>query len=584
MKIRSLRWRILLPPLIIILLSGLILGRYLSQKTYTLQYQTFEERAISETKSIAYSLQSERENIQNWQEFDAFARSWADLFGCRVSIISSSGILLADSNTSPPLNIQLYRLEIQNAIDQGLGVSLEENKDGDVLFIAVPVIINDKLIGIARSSYRLDNLEQGANRIRTTIWVSIFLISLALSVPIVLVTNYSGRRLDQITNAANRIAVGDRDTLIPTGIQDEIGEVAHALNTLGLKLEEQFTYLETEQAKIDSVLHKMNDGVMIVDQEGIIILANEASGTLFKFRADRIKGQRLARVVRYHQIIELWKNYQSSIQEESEYIELQDLKKSVQVIISPLEETLPGHALLLFQDLTHLRKLETVRRDFISNISHELRTPLASLKALAETLQISALDDPEAARKFLSRMDTEIDALAQMVGELLELSRIESGQVSLELSRLDANEILASASERMAVQVHRAKIEFKVKYLDHAAPIYVDKFRIEQVLVNVIHNAIKFTPAGGKIKCSLHIEDAQVIFKVKDTGAGILATDLPRIFERFYKSKRPKSGSGTGLGLSIAKHLIEIHGGTIWAESQYGEGSTFFISLPLQNP
>jgi two-component system phosphate regulon sensor histidine kinase PhoR len=326
----------------------------------------------------------------------------------------------------------------------------------------------------------------------------------------------------------------------------------------------------------------MDEGVMIVDNKGEILLANQSALDLFQIEESSVTGERIVRVIPYHQIIELWQEHETTGKDQASFIELSDQNKFIQVSLTPLDQSMENYSLLVFQDLTQLRQLETVRRDFISNISHELRTPLASLKALAETLQISALEDPEAARRFLDRMDREIEALSQMVSELLELSRIESGQVPLNLEVVDANELLLNTTDRLVVQAERENISLKAKAKKDKLQILADSPRLEQVLVNILHNAIKFTHEGGKVRATIYTQGPNVIFRIKDTGGGIPAEDLPRIFERFYKSKRPKQGSGTGLGLAIAKHLVEAHGGRIWAESRLGRGSTFYISIPKQ--
>jgi len=235
--------------------------------------------------------------------------------------------------------------------------------------------------------------------------------------------------------------------------------------------------------------------------------------------------------------------------------------------------------LILAQDLTQVRKLETVRRDFISNVSHELRTPLASLKALTETLQSGALSDPEAGPRFLERIHTEVDALTQMTQELLDLSRIESGQVRLNFESLSPRKLIYSAAERMKAQAERAKLNLDVKCEDGLPNIQADRTRLEQVLVNLIHNAVKFTKPGGEITLTAESVSGGVRCAVQDTGIGIPAESLPRIFERFYRVDSSRTGSGTGLGLSISKHIIEAHGGHIWAESEEGKGSTFYFDL-----
>jgi two-component system phosphate regulon sensor histidine kinase PhoR len=255
-------------------------------------------------------------------------------------------------------------------------------------------------------------------------------------------------------------------------------------------------------------------------------------------------------------------------------------RSNLQAIATPLSQELEGSVLMVFQDLTRIRRLETVRRDFISNVSHELRTPLASLKALTETLQEGALEDPPAARRFLSQMENEIDNLTQMVRELLELSRIESGRVPFQFKSCDPADLVSIPAERMRLQAERAGLNLQIEIGQDLPTVQADAERIEQVLVNLIHNAVKFTLPGGKITLGCHSRENDVVFFVRDSGVGIDSEDLARIFERFYKADRSRSGGGTGLGLSIARHVVESHNGIIWAESKLGEGSSFYFSLP----
>ncbi|MEJ2212033.1 MAG: ATP-binding protein, partial [Anaerolineae bacterium] len=228
-----------------------------------------------------------------------------------------------------------------------------------------------------------------------------------------------------------------------------------------------------------------------------------------------------------------------------------------------------------------IRRLETVRRDFISNISHELRTPLAGLKALVDTLRGGAIEDPPAAKRFLKRMDAEVDALTQMVEDLLELSRIESGQAPLRLAPTPVAEVVVPPVDRLRPQAERAGLEITVLLPPDLPPILADADRAKLVLTNLVHNAVKFTPPGGRITVAVQLAGDNVVFSVEDTGVGIPAVDVPRIFERFYKADRARSGGGTGLGLAIAQHVVQGHGGRIWAESVEGQGSTFSFTLPV---
>jgi two-component system phosphate regulon sensor histidine kinase PhoR len=236
---------------------------------------------------------------------------------------------------------------------------------------------------------------------------------------------------------------------------------------------------------------------------------------------------------------------------------------------------------VLIRDITNVRRLEKVRQDFVANISHELRTPIASLKALVETLQDGAIADKSVAEDFLYRMQVETDKLAQMVSELGELSRIESGDFSIKVEPLDIAVVAARVAERLRAQAERAMLSLNLDVAIGLPHIMGDENRIEQVLVNLVHNAIKFTPQGGRVTISLGVENDAVSISVSDTGIGIPADDLPRIFERFYKVDRARSGGGTGLGLAIAKHIVQAHGGDIRVASEEGKGSTFTFSLPV---
>ncbi len=321
----------------------------------------------------------------------------------------------------------------------------------------------------------------------------------------------------------------------------------------------------------------MTDCVLIADSSGRIQLANAAAERLFETRFP--VGRTVAEVLRHHQLVEAWRLAQESGEEQSVAVELPARQKFLQLFILPDRKN--GVSLLLVQDLTRVRRLETVRRDFISNVSHELRTPLASLKALTETLRDGALDDPEAARRFLGRIETEVDALTQMAQELLELTRIESGQVPLELRRVAPLALLEAAAERMRAQAERAGLSLHVEAATDLPLVQADATRLEQVLVNLIHNAVKFTPPGGEVTLLAVQQENFVRFSVRDTGVGIPEDDLTRLFERFCKADRARSGGGTGLGLSIARHIVEAHGGSIWAESVEGRGSTFHFSIPI---
>jgi len=356
----------------------------------------------------------------------------------------------------------------------------------------------------------------------------------------------------------------------------ELQYLSSVISTLVSTFGDQHSTLDAERARLATVLEQMTDGVLIADDDGLIRFANPAAGRLFQ--TSNPIDRSITEVVRNHQLVEAWRRCKQTHQMQSESVEVPTRHQYLQLVVIPDQHS--SGSLLLVQDLTRIRRLETVRRDFVSNLSHELRTPLASLKALTETLQDGALDDPPAARRFIDQIQIEVDALTQMVTELLELSRIESGRLSLDLTPIAPCDLLSSASQRMKLQAERAGLNLRVECGNDLPNARIDSQRLEQVLVNLIHNAVKFTKPGGEVILFAETGIGEVRFGVRDTGIGIPAEDVPRIFERFYRVDKSRTGSGTGLGLSIAKHIVEAHKGRIWAESVEGQGSTFFFAIP----
>ena len=383
------------------------------------------------------------------------------------------------------------------------------------------------------------------------------------------------RQLREYNRTLRQIADGNASALsLPSNLKD-IESLSNVVKALVTSLEAQLSNVDANRARLAAVLDQMTDAVLIASEEGRVQFANPAAEKLF---GKDLVERSVTETLRNHQLIQAWQRCQELNEIQIETVEIAGRRQFLQLIVMP-DQHAPGGSLLVLQDLTRIRKLETIRRDFISNISHELRTPLASLKALTETLQDGALADPEAAPRFIGRIATEVDALTQMAQELLDLSRIESGQVELERKPVAPERLLASAADRMRLQAERAGLSLNVECPPDLPKVHADGPRIEQVLVNLIHNAVKFTPPGGDVVLLAEAGEGVVRFAVRDSGIGIPADDVPRIFERFYRVDRSRSGGGTGLGLSISRHLIESHGGQIWAESREGEGSIFYFTL-----
>jgi len=478
-----------------------------------------------------------------------------------------------DQQSQDPLRLPA----IDQARTQGQGTGSSEQT------ISAAVVFHDldgEPLGFVFLEAQKESLDLNLNPILWLTIACIFIAGFALIILSMILGQEHQKQIEALTIAAEQMSIGNFRNLNYPNNAHELQRVSKALQDTAGNIDAQLTALNSEQAKLSAVLNQMTDGVLIVDDKGHVQLLNPAAERLFQVDQKDSMGRSLVEVLRYHQLVNLWRSARTG-QRQSTMLEVGPQHVFLNAVAIPLSKSLQGNILLLFQDLTQLRRLETVRKDFVSNISHELRTPLASLNALVETLMEGALDDPPAARRFIRLMETEIYNLTQLVNELLDLSRIESGKLPLSFHRLTPMALIQPAYERMALQAERAGISLIQECPQDLPVVFADPDRITQVLINLIHNAIKFTPDGGRITISAYLDGEQIVFFVRDTGVGIDRKDLGRIFERFYKADQARTSVGTGLGLSIARHMIESHGGYIWAESVVGEGSTFSFSLPL---
>lgn len=410
--------------------------------------------------------------------------------------------------------------------------------------------------------------------------VLLALLSAALAL---FVAERTARPIRELTRVIRRMAAGDTKARILPQTRDEVGQLTRAFNDMTDEMRTRSELLMAENQQLTAVLEFMADGALITDHLSYVTLINPAAARLLKTTQSDALGRSFAEVVRHHQLIDLWQACQREGREQVAAVEV-GRELFLQAFVTPFQEQGARGYLVILQDLTQVRRLQTVRRDFVSNISHELRTPLASLRAVVETLQDGALEDPPVAQRFLERAEREVDTLTQMVEELLELSRIESGQVPLQLSATSVADLFLVPMERLRTQAERGEIALILNLPGDLPHVLADVDRMQQVVTNLLHNAIKFTPPGGSITITASFNESadEVVMAVADTGAGIPKEDLPRIFERFYKIDRSRTRrqEGTGLGLAIARHLVQAHNGRIWANSKEGKGSTFYFSLP----
>ncbi len=583
----SIRWRMIVPFTVIILITALGLMLYLSGQVRRVRRADLEAQLLIEAHLMAdYAADSLADPVLSTEDVTEQAKRWASLSGKRVTIIGMDGTVLGDSEADPDnMENHLYRSEVLQTIRSGEGIATRFSRTlgADALYVAVLVRRDaspgGEPLGVMRVSMPLAELEMPVGRLSRTIMFTGLLVAVFA---IVLATYVASRTINpirQLTGVVERVAQGDlRARLLPT-THDEMGQLTRAFNTMADELHDKVTMLAQERAFLSGVLNTMADGVIITDENGLVLLTNPAALRILAFPGKGAQSRTFAQVTRDRQLVELWDACRQNGVEQTAMVEAGGRNAFLQAVITPLNESAPPRFLVILQDLTRIRQLETIRRDFISNISHELRTPLASLSLVVETLKDGAIDDPAAAQRFLSFIESELSTLTQMVEELLELSQVESGQVPFRLKVTPVAKLIKKPVKRLSPQAERANIAVEVDIPEDIPPVLADSRRIQQVVMNLLHNALKFTPEGGHVTLKAEVAGPEVVISVKDTGVGIPADDVPRIFERFYKTDRARADDGVGLGLSIAKHIVLGHGGRIWVESVEGRGSTFFFSL-----
>lgn len=386
--------------------------------------------------------------------------------------------------------------------------------------------------------------------------------------------------LDKLIRAMNEVSAGKCDEEIFLKRKDNAAELTTAFNRMTASLKDRFLSITDIKDRLSTVLSSMSDGILSVDSDKKITMINDAAAGILNISKEKAPGRSFIEVVLDYEINNMMQAGINTGQRQSGVVVTSPEQRVLGVVVTPLPSD--SGCLVLLQDLTEIQRFEAQRRDFLSNISHELRTPLASIKAMAETLHDGAINDSAIAREFLTKIDVEVDRLNQMVVELGELSQIEGGTAALRKELCYIDELVQRVDNRLRAQANRAGLLLKEDIEADLFPVRVDREKIEQVLVNLIQNAIKFTPRGGEITVSARAKADDIVFSVSDTGIGIAGEDMERIFERFYKVDKARTGGGTGLGLSIAKQIVEAHGGRIWVESSEGKGSTFYFTIPVK--
>ena len=589
---RSLHWRIALAYTALIFVTMGVVSIYLVgfvRNTYIANLQAAllqQARLVSET-TAPYLTAAASSDAMDSAALQALTARLGASVGARVTLIGADGAVIADSVQSPAQTpSQLSRPEVRSALDGSAAYAVYDaaapNAAGPVSMIhaAAPIVSDGAVIGVARVSAPAAQVQPNINRLVAAIALSALIVAM-LSVGIgYILFRRTSRSVRDVADGARRLAQGDLEHRVAPTASDETQELAEAFNTMANTIRRMLRDMSDESGKLTAMLDTMEDGVVVIEADGVITLMNSAAELLLDIGAMDAVGARLVEVLRDHEIQQTASLALSSGRIQQAEVEILPQRRFLKAIATPLSGA--GGAgsagiLLTLHDLSGVRQVETTLREFVTNVSHELRSPLASVKAMVETLQEGALEHPPTARNFLDRINRDVDRMNDMVEDLLELSRLESGREQISLAPLDLSALVA---EVVAEYADRARgVDVRAQLPADAALALGESAKLRQALVNLLENALKNTPSGS-ITVSVDCGDSHCCVRVSDSGVGIPREHLPHVFERFYKVDRARRDGGSGLGLAIVRHIIQMHGGEVSVESEEGAGSVFTFSVP----
>ncbi len=507
----------------------------------------------------------------------------------RITIIDKQGKVLGDSYESgKALSIMenhRNRPEVASALQDKPGKSIRYSYTikEEMLYIASPIKYRGEVIGVARLALPLTELRHQQNRILNIVLLGLvlaFIFSLILSFGF---ANRVSKPLRQIMQIGKSMSKGDFTQRTKIKTRDEIGELGDILNQMSDELSQKIAQISEEKSQLDSILSSMVEGVLAVDSSGRVLLVNKTLSQVFNLSSANY-GKLYYEVIRNPELNQFIQEVLTDPKDKRKEVSFfHPEEKDFMVQSALVEQKRKGSISLLFvfHDITELKKIERVRKDFVANVSHELRTPLTSIKGFVEALRDGAINDPEKSLQFLSIISQHADRMNKIVTDLLQLSRIESKDFTLKIEPFFLKELLDEVFSTLKNFAQEKSQILETSLTSPDLKVSADRHWITQALTNLVDNAIKYTPEKGKIRIEAKDKRESVEIAVIDNGIGIPQKDLPRIFERFYRvdKGRSRESGGTGLGLSIVKHIIEAHGGKVEVKSQEGKGSEFSFTL-----
>jgi two-component system phosphate regulon sensor histidine kinase PhoR len=526
-------------------------------------------------------------------DLQAEVRELGDRIDSRLTVIRADGIVLADSEEEPSsMDNHGSRPEVVAARMDGVGVSTRFSRTvaANLMYVALPVTRGDEVLGYVRASLPLTIIRTSLNGLRGAVALGA-IVAAAIAL---LFGFFVARRvtapLTSMTDAAESIAAGDYGRRVGTKSGDEIGQLANSFNRMASELEKRVQTITEDRAKLLTVLGGMVEGVVAVDGDQKVVHLNAAAGRILGVASAESIGNPIWEVTRVRKVGEALEQTLKDAREVSSELRLigEPRDKIVDLHAAPLQSGQGGlvGAVLVLHEVTELRRLETVRQDFVANVSHELKTPITAIRGLIDTVVEDQNMPIETRTRFLGKVQEQSRRLSLLVTDLLTLARLESADGMLESETLDLRDSVSRSISNLISAADDRGIELLTDVPEAAVRVVGDYQALELVVNNLLDNALKYTPQGGKVWVRVDTDGKSAILEVVDTGIGIAREHHERIFERFYRVDKARSREvgGTGLGLSIVKHICKLLGGSVSIASDIGVGSTFRVRLPLSTP
>ena len=584
-------YRKILTGFIFILIIGILLTAFLSMEVARNTYFDYVERILKNdcylVENYAFNDNIELENI-NIAEILPIIRNTNK----RITMMDVNGQVIYDSHENPErMDNHKDRLEVQRVLHgyESSIIRYSETLEKEMMYYSIPLKENNQVVGILRLSIPLNEV----NFINRNMFNSLLIASLIgiiiASIIAYRYLYYITKPVKELTRAVKDIAGGNFSRRITNLPKNEFGELGISFNEMAKQLQQSMEALKIQNVKLETILNSMPEGIIAVDTKKNIMLINPSAKEIFLIKDnEKIIGKNILENIRNNQIYKIIHHILINDKDNPMEIEIDSSKKKIlRISSSPIRyiakhERIKG-VILIIEDITQLRKLENVRKDFVANVSHELKTPITSIRGFIETLKSGEVEDENIQKRFLDIIDFESERLIRLVEDILILSDLENNSKSVTIDKIEIKETLNEIISIMTQLAMKKNIIISSDIQDDMLPLHFAKDKFKQMMINLIDNAIKYTPEGGKIKINAYQNNNQVEIEIKDTGIGIPKEDIPRLFERFYRvdKDRSRSAGGTGLGLAIVKHILELMNGKIKVESELGKGSSFILSIPL---